>query len=525
MGGLLSSVRIRIESAGPWQRRGLALLLGFASALGLPPLDLWPLLFVTVPLVWIVAETQAGGWRRSFALGWLFGCGYFLFALHWIGFAFLVDAEDFLWMMPFAVAGLVAFLACYWGLAFAAVRLVKGRGLQGFLWLCVSLGVAEMLRGRLLTGFPWAAPGLIADGMGPVEQWAAFFGMEGLTPLVLLWAGVWPFMLDSRLSKGRRIAAALMLASLPLAAATGMLRLAVADMKTTRLNVRIVQPNVPQDDKWRGDNMANIFDELMELSARPAVSGAKPQVIVWPESAVPYLLDESPESLSRIGEMLGPDRTLITGSLRRQKHEPGSEDSVFNSVMAIDGDGRVTGMYDKWKLVPGGEFLPFEPVLAALGFRKVVTLPGSFEAGRGPHSISLAGLPAVGLSICYEAIFPGALVGPGDRPLWLVNVTNDGWFGASIGPPSHLAQARIRSIELGIPMVRAANTGISAVIDAHGRYVVSSGLGVEAVLDSSVPGAILPTPYSRYGVVSSVLMLVFLAGLGLQCRATSRPTN
>lgn len=524
MGRQLNSIRIRIKSAGAWQRRGLAVLLGFVSALALPPVDFWPLMFITIPLTWMLAESQSGGWRGSFALGWQFGLGYFLFALHWIGFAFLVDAEDFLWMMPFAVLGLVAFLSCYWGAAFAVVRHLGGRGITGFLWLCVALGVAEMLRGRLLTGFPWAAPGLATDGMGPVAQWAAFFGMEGLTPLVLLWAGIWPFVFDGSLRRSCRIAAVLLLATLPLAAATGALRLSAADSGNTGVRIRIVQPNVPQSDKWRGDNMAAIFEELLSLSSRPAASGVKPQVIVWPESAVPYLLDESPESLSLIGDMLGPDGTLITGSLRRQKDQ-GIQDLVFNSVIAVDAAGRVTGTYDKWKLVPGGEFLPFESLLSALGFRKVVTLPGSFAAGPGPHSLSLAGLPAVGFSICYEAIFPGALVSPGDRPAWLVNVTNDGWFGASIGPPAHLAQARIRSIELGLPMVRAANTGISGIVDAYGRYGVRTALGKQAVIDSFVPVAIARTPYARFGAASSVLLLAFLAGLGLQYQQKPLPSG
>lgn len=502
-----------------WQRSGAAILLGLVSALGLPPVNFWPVLFVCVPLVWMLAETQAGGWRKAFRLGWCFGFGYFLFTLHWIGFAFLVDAEDYLWMMPFAVIGLVAFLSLYWGLAFAAVRLSGRRGLGGFLLFCASLGAAEMLRGRLLTGFPWGAPGLAADGMGPVVQLAAFFGMEGLTPLVLLWTGIWPFALDSGRRRRSRLLAAVLLASLPVAALFGVVRLAQADHAMTDTRIRIVQPNIPQSDKWRGDNMQAIFDKLLALSARAAPPDSRPDVIVWPESAVPYLLDESPESLSLIGDLLGPGRLLITGSLRRLGEQPAPrpEDTVFNSVMAIDGNGRVVGLYDKWKLVPGGEFLPFETLLSSLGFRRVVTLPGSFAAGPGPHRVLLPGAPPAGLSICYEAIFPAALVNPDERPAWLVNVTNDGWFGNSTGPYSHLAQARFRSIELGIPMVRAANTGISAVIDPYGRYLASMRLGEEAVVDARLPAALAPTPFARFGSLVAVLMLVFLAGLGLQC--------
>jgi apolipoprotein N-acyltransferase len=223
--------------------------------------------------------------------------------------------------------------------------------------------------------------------------------------------------------------------------------------------------------------------------------------------------------------MLGPGRFLITGSLRREKQlsRSGLEDAIFNSILAVDSEGRVAGLYDKWKLVPGGEFLPFENLLSSLGFRKVVTLPGSFVAGAGPYALALPGLPPVGLSVCYEAIFPGAMAAKGERPGWLVNVTNDGWFGPSIGPHAHLAQARFRSIEQGLPLVRAANTGVSAVIDPYGRYEAMLGLGERGAIDVRLPAALPATPFARFGNLAPVLLLVFLAGLGLHWRRHSRP--
>ncbi len=507
-----------------WRRWGCAIALGFLAALSLPPVNAWPLLFMAIPAFWVLAESQQGKWRASFWLGWSFGFGYFLFALHWIGFAFLVDAQDFLWMMPFAVLGLVSFMAIYWGVAVAACHLLGRRGLGGFMWLCVTIGIAEYLRGRLLTGFPWGAPGLAVDGMGPVAQTAALFGMEGLTPLVFMWAGVWPFAVSQERRSGRVIAG-LLLATLPVLAGLGLVRLAKVEAPAMPpVTVRIVQPNIPQSDKWRGDNMQQIFDELLSLSSRPATGAGKPSVIIWPESAVPYLLDESPESLSLIGEMLGPGRMLMTGSLRRIKSPGGvtENDRVFNSVMAIDGDGRLAGLYDKWKLVPGGEFLPFEWLLAPLGFRKVVTLPGSFEAGRGPHWLAVQGAPPVGISVCYEAIFPQAVVDPSERPGWLLNVTNDGWFGSSTGPYAHLAQARLRSIEQGLPMVRAANTGVSAIIDPYGRYVSRLALGTEGVVDGNLPAPLATTIFGRFGNLGLLLVLALLAGLGVQFSASRR---
>lgn len=493
----------------------MALVLGFVSALSLPPVDAWPLLFLTIPAFFALADRPQKSWRSAFSLGWCFGFGYFLWTLHWIGFAFLVDAADYLWMMPFAVGGLVAFLSLYWGAAVAALHASRRHGLSGFLIFVVAMGVAEHLRGVLLTGFPWGAPGLAAIGMGPVSQLAAWCGMEGLTLLILLWAGVWPFALKGHAAP-QRLMAALLLASLPIGAACGGIRLALATSGTVpSVTVRLVQPNIPQSDKWRGDNMAGIFDRLMALSSRASPPEHRPTIIIWPESAVPYLLEEASESRSLIGSMLGPGRLLISGSLRRIADASGDymKDRVFNSVLVINGDGEVVSHYDKWKLVPGGEFLPFEPLLGKLGFRKVVTLPGSFEAGEGPVALALPGLPAVGLSVCYEAIFPGGLVNQGDRPGWLANVTNDGWFGRSIGPYAHFAQARLRAIEQGLPLGRAANTGLSGMIDAYGRVTARSDLETETIVDAPLPAAISAPLYARMGLVLPALLALGLAGL------------
>lgn len=516
--GLLNRLAERLRSVAGRRRLILAMLLGALSALSLPPVDAWPLLFASIPAFFLLADRLEASWRSAFALGWCFGFGYFLAALHWIGFAFLVDAADYLWMMPFAVLGLVAFLSLYWGAALVALHVSRCRGLSGFLMLVAALAFAEHWRGVLLTGFPWAAPGIAADGMGPVAQLAAVCGMEGLTLLILLWAGVWPFTLKG--NKRHRVVAGVLLATMPLSAGAGWSRLNASQEGAPVIRVRLVQPNIPQNDKWRGDNMAEIFNTLMALSARPAAQGAAPQIIIWPESAVPYLLDEAAESRSRIGELLGPDRLLISGSLRRIA-DPGGDymkDRVFNSVLVINGEGEVIQTYDKWKLVPGGEFLPFEPLLGRLGFRKVVTLPGSFEAGSGAVATMLPGFPAVGLSVCYEAIFPGVLVDIRKPPGWLVNVTNDGWFGQSTGPYQHFAQARLRSIEQGLPMARAANTGISGAFDSKGRLLAESQLGSAAAVDFSLPLAKAQLVFAQFGYTISFLFGLFIMGIALALR-------
>jgi apolipoprotein N-acyltransferase len=310
----------------------------------------------------------------------------------------------------------------------------------------------------------------------------------------------------------------MIIATLPLCWGWGSYRLqhgAVANVEG--VNIRIVQPNISQSDKWRDENARAIFDQLLEMSARQSLNDKPITHIVWPESAVPFLIDESDSSRAEVAKLLGGTRTLVTGALRREVSisGDGESDKVYNSVLTFDGFGNVVAQYDKWRLVPGGEFLPFEWLLEPLGFRKVVLVPGSFAAGLGPVSLAIPGAPPAGFSICYEAIFPDHFVDPQKRPGWLINVTNDGWFGNSTGPYQHLAQARLRAIEQGLPLVRSANTGISAVIDPYGRTLSSLSLGQEGVIDSSLPQSLPPTFFATYGQLLFFFALLLLCALGI----------
>ena len=507
-----------LKSASGWRRGLVACAAGVAAALSLPPYDFWPLLFVAVPIVLAMLESSARrDVRKSFMLGWWFGFGYFLFAFHWIGYAFLDDKKDYLWMMPFAVGGLSAAMAIYWGLAFVCVGLSGFKRLPLVMVFAATLGVAEILRGVLFTGFPWAAPGLSGEGMGAVAQTASVWGMCGLTVLILVWAGGWPIIFDAKSPRLHRVLAVLILLTLPVSWAWGNWRLHNAAAATVEgVNIRIVQPNISQDDKWRDENVRGIFDQLLEMSARAPQNGKPVTHIVWPESAVPFLIDESAGGRAEVAALLGPDRTLITGALRREKSATGQrdDDRVFNSVLTFDGEGRVVAQYDKWRLVPGGEFLPFEWLLKPLGFRKVVTVPGSFTAGSGPVTFAMPGAPLAGFTICYEAIFPDHLVDMEKRPGWLVNVTNDGWFGNSTGPYQHVAQSRLRAIEQGLPIVRAANTGISAVIDPYGRYAGRLAIDRQGLLDSALPQSLPPTFFATHGQAAAYALLLLLCAVG-----------
>jgi apolipoprotein N-acyltransferase len=505
----------RIAGLAGWRRGALAFGSGMGAALSMPPLNFWPLLFVVVPVFLLLLESAKGPpWRQGLGAGWLFGFGYFAVAFHWIGFAFLVDAATYLWMMPFMLGALAGGMAIYWGLAaIVAKRLGKG-GLPLAVLFAASIAAAEFLRGHLFTGFPWAAPGLASDGMGGLAQVAAYVGMPGLTLLIMLWAGL-PYAMLRSARASVRITSALLILMLPVAWAAGTWRLAGAnDEMVPDVSFRIVQPNIGQEQKWREDNARQIFDTLKHLSIAPTAARplgiAEVTHVLWPESAVPFLIDESEAAKAELKPMLGGRTILITGSIRRGMDEQ-SISRIYNSIITFNGDAEPVMRYDKWRLVPGGEFLPFEWLLEPLGFRKVVTVPGSFAAGEGPVTLSVPGAPPAGMLVCYEAIFPNDLVERANRPGFLINVTNDGWFGRSTGPHQHLAQTRLRAIEQGLPILRAANTGISAVIDPYGRYLHQLQLLEAGVIDSSLPVALAPTVYARWGDLALLLMLILVA--------------
>jgi apolipoprotein N-acyltransferase len=490
-------------------------------AAGLPPLAAWPAAFIGLPLFLLLLETApARGWRSGFGTGWLFGLGYFAVAFHWIGFAFLVEAETYLWMMPFMLGALAGGMAIYWGLAALAARRIGGHGLPLVLAFAAALAGAEWLRGHLFTGFPWAVPGLMADGMGGLAQSAALTGMTGLTLLIALWAAL-PYALlrDRRpVALGAAMAILLLLPALWL---WGTFRLAGATAEMLPgVSLRIVQPSIPQEQKWREDNARAIFDEMKRLSvmateARPEGIGGVTHLI-WPESAVPFLIDESPVARAQLQPLLGGRTALITGSVRRDPPPAGGEPDVFNSIIVFDGRAEAVERYDKWRLVPGGEFLPLAWVLEPLGFRKVVRTPGNFTAGPGPRTVTLPGGLEAALLICYEAIFPDRLIDPARRPQLIINVTNDGWFGRSTGPYQHLAQARLRAIEQGLPVIRAANTGISAVIDPYGRYLQRLALMESGVIDSALPSRLAPTAYGAWGDWALLLLIAATIGGALR---------
>ncbi len=485
----------------------LAVLLGVAAAMGQAPWSLWMLaLPAYAAAIWLVA---GAGTRGQGALrAWAFGLGHFLMALNWIREPFQVDAARDGWMAVPALILLAAGLALFWGLAgWLAHRLLPvPRRAFGF---ALALTALEALRGVVLTGFPWALPGHIWIGHAP-GQLAALAGAGGLTLLTLGLAAL-PVALGRR---GAALAAMLLVlvwgggwqrATAPLPPAPGPV-------------VRLVQPNAQQDQKWDPDRAAEFFRRLIKLSSA-APEGAAPDLIVWPETAVTFLLNDPGWGLQIIVDALPPVPVAL--GIQRTEGLRG-----FNSLAVIaragDGSPETRAVYDKHQLVPFGEYIPGGDLLGDwLGEFSFSPAAGNgYSAGPGPAVLTLDGLPDFQPLICYEAVFPWFQRAVA-RPGWLLQVTNDGWFGAHTGPFQHLALARLRAIESGLPLLRAANTGVSAVIDARGGLQAQLAMNQMGLLDVTLPGALPPTLYARFGIWPATALWVFAALLLFRRRSVT----
>lgn len=503
----------RVILAWGWRRAIIACAAGIISILALPPLSLWPILFFTFPvMVWLIdgaSTPRWGGAASAFVAGWWFGFGYFLAGLYWIGNAFLVDAKVFGWLLPIAVTLMPAGLALFTGLGFALARLLWSRGPARLLALAVGLTAAEWLRGSVLTGFPWNTFGYALTGSLTLAQSASLIGIWGLTFLAVLIFASPAVLADDRLDTSRPwIPLTASLVTLALLAVFGALRLATTPTEfVPGVQLRIMQPNLQQDQKFNPSAKDSVMRRYLALSSAsdgsPAGS-APPRLdgithLIWPESAFPFLLTREADALAQIADLLPPGTVLITGAARAEQDATAQQPRVYNSVYVIDHDGAILSVYDKVHLVPFGEYLPFQSALERLGLRQLTKLPGGFVAGDRRRVIQSPRAPPFLPLICYEIIFPRQAVPTGEQPAWLLNVTNDAWFGFSPGPYQHFEQARVRAIEEGLPLVRAANSGISAVIDPFGRIIQSLPLGAEGVFDSPLPRQIAPPLYARTG--------------------------
>jgi apolipoprotein N-acyltransferase len=545
-----------IVLAWGWRRLLIAFLAGAATALALPPVDAWPVPFLTFPiLVWLVdgaAAGRLGGVIAAAVAGWWFGFGYFLAGFYWVGHAFLVDAKTFGWLLPFAVTALPAGMALYTALGLALARLIWTRGAIRLLALAVALTLAEWLRGHMFSGFPWNAYGYALVTPLFLAQGAALIGAWGLTFLAVAIYASPAVLADDRKETPRPwLAPALSVVVVAALALYGTIRLARTSTDYVEgVRLRIMQPNLQQDEKFNYAKKQEVMSRYLALSDRasgPQSTGVRDVThLIWPESAFPFFLTREADALAQIAALLPQGTVLITGAVRPPETKPGEMITrAYNSIYVIDHDGSILSVYDKVHLVPFGEYLPFQNLLERLGLMQLTKVRGGFIAGDRRRNQRVPGAPSFLPLVCYEVIFPGDAVprseragwlyehlgryvdwpfvaGSGERPGWLLNLTNDGWFGASAGPYQHFQQARVRAIEEGLPLVRAANTGISAVVDPLGRVIKSLPLGSEGVLDAPLPQAIPPTPYARVGDGPLFVVLALAILMVLRSRKPDR---
>jgi apolipoprotein N-acyltransferase len=492
-----------IVLAWGWRRRSIAFIAGAVSALAMAPFNAWPVLFLTFPvLVLLIDGIASRGWNGLIAaadIGWWFGFGYFLAGLYWLGYAFLVDAATFGWLLPFAVLGLPAILAIYTALGVVLARLLWQRGATRILALAVCLTAMEWLRGHAFTGFPWNAFGYALAEPLALAQAASVFGLWGLTFMAIAVCAS-PATLIDQDAKKRRPLLPFALAALTLAALAGFgaVRLMLTPTQLVDgVHLRIMQPNLQQDVRFNYAAKQEVVERYLALSARPGLDQVTH--LIWPESPFPFFLTREADAFAQIAQGLPQNTFLFTGAMRLADPDNPAQSGVYNSIYVIDHQASIRAVYDKVHLVPFGEYLPFEDLLERIGLQTLTEQRGGFLAGDRHRLITVPGAPSALPLICYEIIFPGELRSSEERPGWIVNVTNDGWFGNSSGPYQHLQQARVTAIEQGLPLVRAANTGISAVVDPVGRIVGFLPLASEGVLDAPLPRSIGAPIYARFG--------------------------
>lgn len=514
---------------------------GTLGALAMPPFD-WPFMLIPMMVLCVRVLDQVNAitqsrWqkiKRCFFAGWFLGFGYFTAGLWWLAYAFLVEPDQFALLIPLGIFGLPAVLAVFTGLACATAVLFWAHHAQRILTLAAVLGASEFLRGVVLTGLPWNSFGLALAAIPAWAQTAALLGQPGMTVLAVFCAAAPATLLDASLKKQQSwtarypvmLAALLVLAVMTLG---GLARLSFSPPAfVDQVRLRVLQPNIPQDAKFTPAHRDEIMRAYLSMTAQglgPEKTGMRGVThVIWPESAFPFLVARDAVALQQIAALLAPDAVLITGAVRDDRlASPLAARRYYNSAMVMTAKGEITSMTDKVHLVPFGEYLPFSDLLGRMGLRQFVPSPGIFTAAETYQFLAVPGLDKVQALICYESIFPAAVTRADHRPSVFVNLTNDAWFGVSPGPYQHFAQARLRAIEEGVPLVRSANGGLSAVIDPYGRKIAGLPLGESGAFTSPLPQAISPPLFARLGhAVPLVLMVLFLLpALSLRFRKSS----
>jgi apolipoprotein N-acyltransferase len=501
----------------PRLRAILALLAGVASAFAFAPVGLWPLMPLAIAaLCEFIWRSQS--LRQSLAIGWAFGLGQFLVGLNWLPTSFTYQANMPAWLGWVALVLVSVYLAVYPALATGLAWRFKDRQpVALILTLAGAWVITEWLRGTMFTGFPWNPLGVTLVDTHVINA-ATVIGTYGLSLLVAL-AGGFLWLLTQKRWRAAGITLAVLVAVhfVPrpeAAAATGR-------------NIRVVQPNIGQEDKWREGFSGEASRRLAVLSMKP--DGQRPRLLLWPEAAVTDPLEDelavdrpyAELERQRAAALVAPPEYLLTGGIVVFSKDGRSISGAANSIFILGSGGRDVGRYDKAHLVPYGEYLPMRPLLSAIGLSRLAPGDIDFASGPGPRTIALPGWGNVGFQLCYEIIFSGNVIDRRDRPDFIFNPSNDAWFGRW-GPPQHLAQARLRAAEEGIPMIRSTPTGISAVIDAHGQIVKALPWRTAGVIDAQLPAAASPTLFARFGNLIPLILGFFLLLSGIVLGRTRR---
>tara|TARA_B100000676_G_C18086389_1_gene855410 strand:- start:1 stop:1551 length:1551 start_codon:yes stop_codon:yes gene_type:complete len=503
----LKRLAYRVGVLRGWRRWGFLIFLGAFATLALPPVNCFPAFILSgVGLVWCLVYGPNGRWS-GFGVGWAFSFGYFVFGLYWIGNALLVFADQHAWMLPFASLGLPAFLAVFGGLAGLAASFARGP-LAMALAVTAAFSVADWLRGNILTGLPWNLFGHVWTGIDPLLQSASLYGIYGMGVAALLTATL-PSALVSSLRWQRFVATILPITILGTHWAAGEIRLAGLGVNgSAGVGIRLVQANIPQREKWA----PQYRDRNIRAHLRLSIENRPPWVrhIIWPEMAATLYLARDLKSRQALSSVIPEKGLLITGAPRRNW-----EGGTYNAILALDDTGQIAGYYDKSHLVPFGEYVPLASVLP---FEKITQGASGYLPGSGVQTLRLPGLPPASFLVCYEIIFPANVINDSDRPEVIVNVTNDAWYGATSGPHQHFSNARLRAVEEGMPVVRAAYTGISGVIDSYGRVLGTIPLNVSGYFDFRLPAPLRHVPlYSRLGdtVFFAMVVVIVLLTAGI----------
>lgn len=493
-----------------WKKLILVAAAGAFTALGQAPFDV-PVVLLIGFLVGFLIFRQCRTGRDAFVTGMAFGSGYFAVSMMWIVAPFFVDAGRHGWMAPFALVFMAVGLSLFWGLAFGVARWLgpKSSGVLPVVMLAVTLTAAEMLRAYVFTGFPWGMPSqaMINGALGQTAAWVGPHGVNFILFLsIALIAGVSNNILRFGVSTLLIVGVLWPLSQAPKYPSEGRV-------------IRLVQPNAPQHEKWAPTKMPVFYQRQLALSsADPIGDFGRPDLVVWPETALPVLLQYAEPNFIEIAKK--SDAPVVLGLQRLEGRR------LFNSLVVLDRAGGVVDQYDKHHLVPFGEYLPFGEVLAGFGFHGLAASQGGgFSAGPGPGLVDLGAFGRALVLICYEAVFPQDVFNAPERPDFLMQITNDAWFGEFAGPYQHLALARMRAIEQGLPMVRVANTGVSAMIDGRGRITHSISLGHSGFVDAPLPPMLGVTLYSQSKDWPILMLLIIILGARSFNRGLLRSLN